>query len=286
MRKSWRLIPAALLFGCGMSPDAMRQGIHAGAFSGDVKLVAAILKRDKEYATDNFGEKDRTPLHVTGKPGIGKLLIDHGADVNAPDSNLDTPLHTVRNALMVEFLIRSGGDIEAKDVNMETPVQVARDPRVFEALIRFGAKLKIDGVVMRKAVARGNAPLLDALIENGGDPDLVYGGFRGQEFLLHRAVKNGEVEVVKVLVRRGAKIDALGPYRATPLHFAALYGKAEVARILVANGADVWARLEKGATAWSFSVKMPSTYAPGDGTPANLAHSSEMLAVLRGSGSR
>ena len=64
---------------------------------------------------------------------------------------------------------------------------------------------------------------------------------------LHR--RDGSAEVIKALVRLGARVGARAQGGGTALHVAALFGQAEAARALVEAGADVDARTAGGGTA-------------------------------------
>ncbi len=62
----------------------------------DIDEVRTILERDTSQI--NVGDEDRhsTPLHIAsfdGQAHICKLLLEHGANVDACDINGCTPLH-------------------------------------------------------------------------------------------------------------------------------------------------------------------------------------------------
>lgn len=56
---------------------------------------------------------------------------------------------------------------------------------------------------------------------------------------LHLASKNGDLELVRVLVNAGVNIDGYDQNQNTPLKLAATYGKIEVVRFLVSKGAKI-----------------------------------------------
>lgn len=55
---------------------------------------------------------------------------------------------------------------------------------------------------------------------------------------LHYAASGSDPSIVKLLLDRGASVDALAPNRNTPLMMAAGYGKEDSVRLLLARGAD------------------------------------------------
>lgn len=55
---------------------------------------------------------------------------------------------------------------------------------------------------------------------------------------LHAAVKNGNKDIVELLLKEGADVNAPGPYKMTPLHMAAKYGQLDIAELLLKNKAD------------------------------------------------
>jgi ankyrin repeat protein len=56
---------------------------------------------------------------------------------------------------------------------------------------------------------------------------------------LHYAATGPEPKIVRVLLERGAVVDAESPNRNTPLMMAARYGKEDSVKLLVAKGADL-----------------------------------------------
>ncbi len=65
---------------------------------------------------------------------------------------------------------------------------------------------------------------------------------------LHEAAAMGHLEVARLLLERGADVNAKNKHGFTPLHFAAGIGHTDVAKLLLEHGADVNAKDEHGRT--------------------------------------
>ena len=71
---------------------------------------------------------------------------------------------------------------------------------------------------------------------------------------LYSAVSGGEVDVVKFLLDKGAKVDIPDEDMWTPLHFASSCdGNIEIVRLLLKFGADVFRKTHGGNTPYTLS---------------------------------
>ncbi|KAF0695751.1 hypothetical protein As57867_013391, partial [Aphanomyces stellatus] len=73
-------------------------------------------------------------------------------------------------------------------------------------------------------------------------------------FPVHTAAYNGRVEILHMLLERGADISALGPRDNTPLHLACAQGHLEMAKLLVAKGANVAQRNKSHKTSYDVAT--------------------------------
>lgn len=95
-----------------------------------------------------------------------------------------------------------------------------------------------------KAVRSGQKPAVESFLSGGIDIEI-----RDEELgatALYLASEKGQKEIVEVLLAHGAKVNTLtATQRRTPLHDAAT---PEIAKLLIAKGADVNARAVGGLT--------------------------------------
>jgi len=70
---------------------------------------------------------------------------------------------------------------------------------------------------------------------------------------LHYAASAGHVEVIKLLLKHSAYIDAESPNKTTPLMMAAMYGNPQSVELLLEEGADAILKNDKGMTALDFA---------------------------------
>ncbi len=82
--------------------------------------------------------------------------------------------------------------------------------------------------------------------------------YQNQTFnALHAAASGGNEDVILFLLENGLPINSRTPERWTPLYVAARDGQAEAAKLLVFKGADLNAQSELGATALMMAVTQP-----------------------------
>ena len=143
-----------------------------------------------------------------------RALVAKGADVNAPEPDGTTALHWA---------------VQRNDVDL-----VSR-------LLRAGAKVNVKnsfGVSpMSEAALAANPVLIDRLLAAGADVESPNAD--GQTALMVVA-RTGQVEAARVLLKKGAKVNAVEKWRGqTALMWAVAQGHTAMVKELIANGADV-----------------------------------------------
>ena len=204
-----------------MDSKVLQEAVINGKFD-EVKAIVEqhpnLVNQDDEY--------EWRPIFHAGlrkQYDIVKYLIDQGADLSAHDGYV---LHFAGevpdNKDIVSLLTEYGG----LDAHTEPSSDLAR--QFICAVFLANAK-------------RAKALLLD-------HPELVKERYARGDLALHHAARNGDLEIVKILVESGADVDALSDNKHFPLYCAAGHGHVETTLFLIANGADLEARLEDGNT--------------------------------------
>ena len=99
-----------------------------------------------------------------------------------------------------------------------------------------GYRRKVNEYEFMAAAAQGNVAKLKELAGKV-DVNARFGG--DGDTALHRAAARGQVEAVKLLLERGANVNAVDDEGTTPLILASYRGHAEAAKLLLERGAAV-----------------------------------------------
>jgi hypothetical protein len=102
-----------------------------------------------------------------------------------------------------------------------------------------------DGTPLEEASARGYLQIVRLLVAKGADLEARN---RSQKTPLHRAASHGHVQVVDFLAQSGANLSVVDSRLNTPLHLAAYEGHDHVVRVLLKHGACIDAENDCGIT--------------------------------------
>lgn len=200
--------------------------LMSAASMGIIEVVQYLIQKG---ANVKILDKKRIGiLHYTGNPGIIKLLVEAGADINNRNPEGKTPLFNVlMNATTntTKYLIEKGADVNAKDNIGMTPLHQAAVYFYLEQ-----AKVLIENGADVNSLSNTKLTPLMVLIINslGLNPD------------------NG-IAVVKLLIEKGADVNIAQQDGLTALHYASQIS-VEFVKPIVESGADVNKAAKDGRT--------------------------------------
>ncbi|KAG4254421.1 hypothetical protein FPRO03_06761 [Fusarium proliferatum] len=234
---------------------------YLAAYFNQTKVVELLLEHKPDLETrcpeGNFTDAGYTPLLCAASCGYNellRLLLENGADIETKTPKGGTPLIlavATNNEESVKILLEYNLDIDARDIWGGTALFCLPNPAnlsVVRRLINRGASLTIRNnekyTPLGRAVVNGDLPLVQTLSSQKVD---LNAEAAEDGTALHVATEKCNVDIVKVLVKKGASPDVANSWMyGSPLQrlFEKYYTSAEkkdiIARHLINDaGADV-----------------------------------------------
>ena len=216
--------------------------INTPALCNRTPLLWASLSSSGEFietlidlgANVNAQRTDDKEAPLTLSSGWNKfmavyLLLDHGADANIASADGNSPLHTAVSKGffdITKLLVEKGSYVNLQNKEGRTPLFLS--------------------------VKNKHEQLIKLLIENEADVRIGYKENSTERFYLVRGKNRGraawhyiageqvnEPEIIDLLVKSGANVNAQDAEGFTPLHMAAIHGNLKIVKKLVDLDADV-----------------------------------------------
>jgi len=243
--------------------------LFAATGEGRIQDVASLLDKDRTLVNSR-NEHDVTPLHVAANVGsveLCKLLIGHGADVNAVTTRGlvtgVTPLYNAAargNAGACQFLLENGARVGMADSDGKTPLMRAAfegQVRAAEVLLNAGADAngrdRHGLTALDSAVGVGQVQMVDILLKHGARVDSANSA--GHTALHFVAYPINGVEICRRLLEMHPRLDAQDEMGRTPLHRAAEVNNADVVTVLLEAGANPKILDHDGETAFQLAQR-------------------------------
>ncbi|HET6406337.1 MAG TPA: ankyrin repeat domain-containing protein [Chthoniobacteraceae bacterium] len=189
--------------------------IHEAAARGDVETVQAWLAQDPGLvdADDEHGWRPIFHASLWRRLPVVRLLLSSGADVAAHDGYV---LHYAgevpNNKEIVALLVQAG----ALDAHVRPVDDLSR---------QFLATLFV-GDTDRVAALLARHPRLATTSDGRGDHPI------------HHAARNGDTDIVRLLIQHAADVNAQNPRGHTVLYCAGGHGHLQTVHLLLDHGAD------------------------------------------------
>lgn len=181
-----------------------------------LKMVTYLLSQNANVNEQN--NNGETPLHRAiseGTQEVIKLLIEHGANIEAEDTAKRRPLHLAANKYnyncdLIEILLNAGATVHVRDEKGDTPSILAIKQCYGRSI--GSAKLLIDkekvidnsyGKELLNVAARHASELIEYLLAKGID---INTSSETEQTTLYTAAMNGCSEGVRILLKNGAKL--------------------------------------------------------------------------------
>ncbi|KAL3278379.1 hypothetical protein HHI36_013707 [Cryptolaemus montrouzieri] len=221
--------------------------------------LAQVLLAMHANVEDRGIKGECTPLMEAASAGhldIVRLLVAHGADVNAQSTTGNTPLmygcaggHTE----VVQFLLQHGANVEDHNENGHTPLMEAASAGhvgLAKILLMHGAGINTHSNEFKEsaltlACYKGHLDMVRFLLEAGADQE-----HKTDEMhtALMEASMDGHVEVARLLLDSGAQVNMPTDSFESPLTLAACGGHVDLAMLLIERGANIEEVNDEGYT--------------------------------------
>ncbi|XP_036385783.1 poly [ADP-ribose] polymerase tankyrase-2 isoform X4 [Megalops cyprinoides] len=255
---------------CHASDGRKSTPLHLAAGYNRVKTVQLLLQHGADVHAKDKG--DLVPLHNACSYGhyeVTELLVKHGACVNAMDLWQFTPLHEASSKNRVEvcsLLLSYGADPTFLNCHNKSAIDLAPTAQLKERLAyefkghallqaareadiaRMKKHLSLETINFKHPQTHETAlhcaatspypkrkQVCELLLRKGANVNE-----KTKDFLtpLHLASEKSHNDVIEVLVKHEAKVNALDNLGQTALHRAAHCGHLQTCRLLLSSGCD------------------------------------------------
>ena len=247
--------------------------LSGAVFTGDLTAVKQALAdgADPNAQDPQSGSTLLATAALMGHTEIVALLLEHGADINGRSRDGGTALHAAAflgRIETVKFLLEKGADANLQSNIGGTAMDGAKLDWEFTKAIISMIQIEVDEAEVKagrtkviellskqpknvspshnlwKAASAGDLSAINDALGDSADLNALDSQFGITP--LGWAALNGKTEAAKLLIEKGADVNARNRDGTTPLHSAAFLGRIETVKLLLENGADTTLRSNDG----------------------------------------
>jgi ankyrin repeat protein len=209
--------------------DVARMLLNAGS---EVDALADLY--DARCTTMSMLVSSSHPAEAGLQGALAETLLDYGAALEGPGTNWQSAVTTALAfgyLATAETLARRGAPLD-----MAAAAGLGRAELAARLLPQADARSR--HIALALAAQHGHPAVVQLLLDAGEDPDRYNPeGYHAHSTPLHQAVWANQLEVVRLLVERGARLDIRDSiYAATPLDWAVYGDRTEIAAYLRDRG--------------------------------------------------
>jgi ankyrin repeat protein len=220
--------------------------MHIAAYYGNTSIVKLYL-RDGGDVNFNIGEHGSAlqAASSSGQTRMMQLLLDAGADVNAYGGTHGSPIQAAaisNNLDLVEMLLDNGADVNAQGGKYGSALQAAAYFLEKHSVFLPGGENYFNAQEKKNMSARKAAwhniciQIVKLLLDRGANINAMGGAFGNA---LQIASSRGNKEIAELLLDRGADINAQGGEHGFALHAASFGGNKDIVELLLDRGVDI-----------------------------------------------
>lgn len=233
---------------------------------GNVEMVELLVKKVKDINTIGVSYNSPLSNAVQNrKADIVKCLLQHGANINDGEvdgKSLITLAVENDDIETVKLLVDSGAVLNTERNQPLWAAANKKNAAIASLLIANGADPNVmspfNGPLLMHAMMFSSTQFVKLLLDHGVKPELAH--VSGDDVTyLHAAAVGGYTDIVKASLDAGMSIELPGPEETTPLMCACNRDNVETVRYLLSRKAKVNAKTSTGFTPLFIAAREGST---------------------------